>query len=62
MLHVIFDGSESSYDLADPASAHYFDSIETPTELYRCSQKDKQRMHRLLQLERLWEIGPDDVG
>lgn len=61
MLHAIFADSESSCNLADPASAHYFDTIETPTELYRWSQNDKQRMRRLLQLERLWEIGSDDL-
>ena len=61
MLHVIFADSESSYNLTDPANAHYFDTIETPTELSRWSHKVKQRMSRLLQLERIWEIGPDDL-
>ena len=60
MLHAIFADSES-VNLADPASAHYFETIETPTELYRSVKRDEsQRMHRLQRLERLWEIGFDD--
>ena len=64
MLQVIFSESNSAArNLSEPSSSYFFDTIETPTELYRWVQNtESQRLHQLRQLERLWQIEPEDFS
>ena len=63
MLHATFADSGTSYHLADPAVARYFDTIETPTELYRWTQKEEfQRIRKSQHIDPLGDAGPDDLA